>query len=211
MVVIGDAAFSGCVELTAVTIPASVKVIGDTAFCDCTKLAAVTYLAAQSEADVAILAKMNAALAAAETAPTTLAQAVEVLRKAGLAAGGVTEDGFTYVWEEATNTVIGSVSEADDAILTAANTALAAADPKPVDLDKALAVLTAASVQIGTLNQGSIVTKYVWDAETNTVSTVSYGAVLFNDCAATLTVTTAAGSLFDQYAIANGYKAPASN
>ncbi|MBQ9783763.1 MAG: leucine-rich repeat domain-containing protein, partial [Clostridia bacterium] len=188
LVIIGDAAFSGCRELTAVTIPATVKAIGDTAFCDCTKLAAVTYLATQSAADVDILAKMNAALAGAETAPTTLAQAVEVLRKAGLYVGGVTADGFTYVWEEATNTVIGSVSEADDTLLASINTALAAADPKPAQLDGVLATLSAANIQINTLNQSAIVSKYVWNAQTNTVSTVSYGAILFNDCAEALTI-----------------------
>ena len=39
---IGDDAFSGCDELTAVKIPSGVKTIGDYAFCECSMLASVT-------------------------------------------------------------------------------------------------------------------------------------------------------------------------
>lgn len=210
LVVIGEAAFMGCTALTAVTIPDSVKQIGDVAFYGCDHLADVTYLADATNEDKAIITKMNAALAASETEEPTFAEAISILAKAGLYAGGVTENGFLYVWDKESNTVIASVGEADTALLTTINQTLANAETKPSTLNEVLTVLSNANVKIDALNQSAAVCPYLWDADAHQVVSVKMGQLLFNDCGTaegvSLRFTVTANSAFDQYLTANNYK-----
>ena len=63
---IGESAFSQCVRLTNVTIPASVTKIGDSAFQGCTAIKTVRYAGGAAKWDAMEIGSKNTGLTGAE-------------------------------------------------------------------------------------------------------------------------------------------------
>lgn len=205
LVSIGTGAFDGCATLTDVVIPSTVINLGDTAFYGCSNLQSVTADIVVSEADQAIVVKMNEILAQyqaeKEQKPATAADAFAVLEEAGLYVGGETANGVKYVWDQKGNQIIGAFCAADADLVSKLNAALKNAKSTPEDIYKLEALFTAAGLSLDNLNTVIDGSKYHWNAQTNRMElTYTVGECVFHGAKDGLTVYTVVGSPMDAYA-----------
>lgn len=205
LISIGVGAFDGCKTLTAVTVPTTVVEIGNTAFYGCSNLEAVTANVVVTDADVAILEKMNGVLAAYETTtgvkPATASDAFDVLETAGLFVGGTDANGVKYVWDKTAKQIVGAFGAADTALIAKMNTALAGATEDIADTYKLDNLLTAAGLDLDDLNSVIKASKYHWNAATNRMErTYTMGSTVFHGAKTGFTVYTNAGSPVAIYA-----------
>ena len=211
---LGAAAFWGCSSITSVTIPATVVEIGDAAFYKCSSLAQATYLGISTDADKQITDKMTAALAAyaqKNGKPENFYEVEDILVAAGYYLGNTADNGIGYVWDADSNQMIGAVTAEDAEMLTKMNNALAAAaqaNKFPTSLNSALIIISDAEPELETVKLNVSVlsgSKYVWDAETNTMTSINLGDIIFHDCAENFKLTVTAGSEMANYAVENEY------
>lgn len=203
---IGMAAFWNCTSLTNVTIPTSIIELGDAAFYGCTALTDVTLMGDVAAENDEILAKMNAALKAyadENGAPKDFATAAAALKEAGLQLGYTSTKGAKFVWDKEAKKLVGAFTAADATLLTKVNEKLATMNAG--SLDAIITALHADGIYLENLNACISSDKFVWDKETNEMTTIFAGEAVFNGCALNTMLTVKADTFFADYAVKNDY------
>lgn len=174
LLTIGAGAFRECNALAEIVIPSSVIYLGDAAFYGCDLLAKVTMKDDAAE----LLAKMNDALAAKETAPTTFEEVVEILEAAEIEVDGLAECGWRFSWDKETNTIV----KTDDAVLKLMNDVLKAYEEAhngkaPEQFGQVKTLFENAGIYMGDVSDNGC--KYVWVEASNLLT----GAISAEDAA----------------------------
>lgn len=174
LLTIGAGAFRECNALTEIAIPSSVIYLGDAAFYGCDLLAKVTMKDDTAE----LLVKMNAALAAQETAPETFEAVLAVLEAADIEVDGLAERGWRFSWDKETNTIV----KTDDAVLKLMNDVLKAYEEEhsgktPEKFEQVKTVFENAGIYMGGVSDNGC--KYVWVEASNLL----LGAINADDAA----------------------------